>query len=224
MEEKRDRFELLTALYDAALKGDVSSLKDLEQREKSILDRCSIEKSGHFTGSPLHVAVNLGHLEFTKEILLRKPQLTEEVDHIQRSTPLHLAAATKLDPSAQPGNSSAANRQLEIVKALIEANDTMCLARNKDGWNPLHVAAIKGEPYVLNELLQAQPQAARELTNRGETVLHLCVKYKKTETLKSLVEAMDDVELLNARDPLGNTILHLAVATRQLQVRQCHLI
>uniref|UniRef100_A0A803LBA7 Uncharacterized protein n=1 Tax=Chenopodium quinoa TaxID=63459 RepID=A0A803LBA7_CHEQI len=49
----------------------------------------------------------------------------------------------------------------------------------------------------------------------GESVLHLCVKHKQPKALRFLVKRMDDGELLNLDDALGNTVLHLAVAAKQ---------
>ncbi|KAK9683797.1 hypothetical protein RND81_10G165200 [Saponaria officinalis] len=91
----------------------------------------------------------------------------------------------------------------------------MCLARDVDGLNPLHVAATKGQVHVVDEILKVVPQAARERTNAGVTVLHLCVKHRQIDALKYLISVVDDAELLNLRDFDGNTILHLAVATKQ---------
>ncbi|KAK9683795.1 hypothetical protein RND81_10G165000 [Saponaria officinalis] len=104
---------------------------------------------------------------------------------------------------------------LEIVKALISVNPDMCLARDVDGLNPVHVAATKGQVHVVYEILKVVPQAARERTNAGVTVLHLCVKHCQIDALKYLISVVDDAELLNLGDFDGNTILHLAVATKQ---------
>ncbi|KAK9683802.1 hypothetical protein RND81_10G165500 [Saponaria officinalis] len=196
-----DKFEeQVKKLYNAAIEGDVPSLLKLLQQDPRILDRCNFGNSGCFIPSPLHVAADFGHLEFTREILNRKPELTEEVDQIRRWSPLHVASG---------------KGHLEIVQALISVNPNMCLARDVDGLNPVHVSAIRGQVHVIDEILKVVPQAARERTNAGVTVLHLCVKHCQIDALIFLINVVNDAEVINLRDFDGNSILHLAVATKQ---------
>ncbi|KAK9742092.1 hypothetical protein RND81_03G147900 [Saponaria officinalis] len=204
MEIQTQRIEsLVTNLYDAALEGNVPSLLALLQEDPLILERYSLKKSFDFTQTPLHVAVNLGHLDFSREILGRKPELAEELDFSKRWSPLHVASA---------------KGYLEIVKILLVVNPDMCLVRDLDGRNPIHVAAIKGQVHVLDELVRVMAQAARERTNRGETVLHLCVKHGQSDALKYLVNVLADGVVLNSRNCDGNTVLHLAIDGKQLEV------
>ncbi|KAJ0677274.1 putative ankyrin repeat-containing domain-containing protein [Helianthus annuus] len=143
----------------------------------------------------------LGHVDFVNEVITRKPHLAMERDS-QKRVPLHIASA---------------KGHVEIVKLLLSANPETCLARDRDGGNPVHLAAIKGHREVVKELVQAQPHAARAMVQQ-DTILHLCVKHNQLEVLKLLVENMDDHEFINAKDADGNTILHLAVADKQVQV------
>ncbi|GAB4854504.1 hypothetical protein Ancab_023086 [Ancistrocladus abbreviatus] len=159
---------------------------------------------GRFATSALHIAAERGHVEFSLQILNRKPELAEQLDS-NKSSPLHL---------------SSAKGHVEIVKALIIASPDMCLARDLHGRNPFHLAAMKGQLDVLEELVRAMPQAGRERVNRNETVLHVCVKHERLEALKLIVNSrIGDGEMLNARDEDGNTILHKVVADKQLEVR-----
>uniref|UniRef100_A0A803LBK9 PGG domain-containing protein n=1 Tax=Chenopodium quinoa TaxID=63459 RepID=A0A803LBK9_CHEQI len=189
-----------TKLYDAALKGDEPSLLNLLEEDPHILDRCIIENSGRYMQSPLHVAANFGHVNFTKKIIEKKPKLVEVVDQIKRSSPLHIACA---------------EGHLQIVETLLDVNSSICYTHDQEGKTPVHVAAINGQIAVLKALLKVEPQAARERTMGGESVLHLCVKHKQPEALRFLVKTMDDGELFNFDDALGNTVLHLAVAAKQ---------
>ncbi|GAB4837005.1 hypothetical protein Ancab_001919 [Ancistrocladus abbreviatus] len=52
----------------------------------------------------------------------------------------------------------------------------------------------------------------------GDTILHLSVKYNQFEVLKYLVDEVVDKESLNEKDNKGNTILHLAMANKQVEV------
>ncbi|KAL2940112.1 Ankyrin repeat-containing protein BDA1 [Bienertia sinuspersici] len=157
-----------TMLYEAIIKGNVTSFTDLLREDPLIVDRCIIENSPeHFNQSPLHVAADMGNLE--------------------------------------------------MVKALVSKRPSMCLARDQDGRHPIHVAAIKGHVNVVQALHEKNPHAAQDMTNGGETILHLCIKHKQLEALKKLVEITDKDgdHLINCKDNYGNTVLHLAVNSKQ---------
>ncbi|XP_074286982.1 uncharacterized protein LOC141612161 [Silene latifolia] len=198
-----DPLMLTTKLYDATLIGDVNSLINLLRHDPLILDRCIIEKSDRFIQSPLHIASDLGHIEFTTQLLNLKPELARQLDWSTRSSALHLASA---------------KGHLDIVKKLVEVNPNMCLARDQDGLNPVHVAAVNGQLHVLDVLVRTNPLADRERTNSGDSILHLCLKYEQVDSLKYLVNAIDDSELLNSTDNHNNTVLHLAVVAKQLEI------
>ncbi|KAL2545084.1 Ankyrin repeat family protein [Forsythia ovata] len=185
-------------LFEAAAEGNVNSLKKLLQEDPIILDRVIVN---NFSDTPVHVAAILGHVDFVREILGRKPEFTRELN-TRLSSPLHLASA---------------KGHTEVVRVLLSANSQMCLARDRKGLTPLHLAAIKGRIDVVEELVRAKPDAALVTVDRGQTILHLCVKYYQLEVLKLLLETIGDQEFTNSKDSDGNTILHLAVADKQVE-------
>ena len=182
-------------LYEAAMEGNVSFLLILLQEDSLVLDRFI---AGHYAETPLHIAAMLGHLEFTRQILSRKPELAQELNS-HSSSPLHLASA---------------NGHLEVVKELLLVNQDICLARDRKGKTSLHIAVLKGRVEVLKELVQARPNSILLRTGRGETILHLCVKHYQLDALKFLVETINDNNFVNLKDNDGLTVLHLAVTDR----------
>ncbi|KAL0426819.1 UNVERIFIED_CONTAM: Ankyrin repeat-containing protein BDA1 [Sesamum latifolium] len=192
-------------LSDAALQGNVTSLVHILDEDPLILDKLIVSC---ISETPLHTAAALGHLDFLKELLSRKPELAAELDS-RGCSPLHLAAA---------------KGHVDVVKELLSAGGEVGLERNTDGRTPLHVAAIKGRAAVLAELIRVKPELTRVLTDRGETGLHLCVKWNRLEALKLLVEEMGkDGELVNWKDCEGNTALHIAVAKKHIEIINCLL-
>ena len=187
-------------LSDAAMEGSVKKLNDLIQQDPLVLDRALVSC---FSETPLHIASMLGHLDLVKELLSRKPEFATELDSLG-STPLHLAAA---------------KGHVEVVRELLWADSAACLVRNQDGRTALHVAAVKGRAEVVGELVKARSESTRALTDRGESVMHLCVGSNRLEGLRVLVESVGkDDEVLNWKDGNGNTILHIAVAKKQIKV------
>ncbi|CAI9102102.1 OLC1v1000311C1 [Oldenlandia corymbosa var. corymbosa] len=114
----------------------------------------------------------------------------------------------------------------EFVKAILQINSPsshrMCLARDREGKNPLQVAAINGKLEILNLVHHHDGlmQAAFEKAEEGGTILHLCVKYNQLEALKLLLQILTDPKLVGAKNKDGMTILHMAFEFNQNQRRQ----
>ncbi|XP_065629977.1 protein ACCELERATED CELL DEATH 6-like [Quercus suber] len=144
-----------------------------------------------------------GQLDFSKALLLQKPQLAVELDSHKRC-PLHLASA---------------EGHVDIVRALLHANSNACLIRDQDGRIPLHYAVIRGGVEVVKEFIITRPDSTQVMLDGGETVLHLRVKHNQLEALKLLVESVSDKgDFLNSKDhDGGNTILQLAVMLKQVE-------
>ncbi|KAL0330667.1 UNVERIFIED_CONTAM: hypothetical protein Sangu_1612200 [Sesamum angustifolium] len=186
-------------LQEAAIQGSVPSLSQLIQENPQLL-RSSIYSMPE---NPLHTAALLGHLEFTKQLLDINPGLSKSVNP-KGSSALHLASA---------------KGHVNIVKELVSADSSMCFKLDGDGRSPLHLAAIKGRTVVLEELLRAEPEAAAVLTGGGESCLHLCVKYNRLEAMKVFLHCLQrDDRFVDWKDQDGNTVLHLAVAKKQIEI------
>lgn len=191
----------LKNLYEAAINGSVQLLSQILKENPQILQSPEISTTPE---NPLHAAALLGHLEFAKKLLSANPELSKSVS-TSGSSALHLAAA---------------KGDAEMVKELVSADSSMCGARDGEGRNPVHLAAIKGRTAVLEELLKADPAAAASITGGGDSCLHLCVKYNRVEAMKVILQFLEggDDRLVNWKDQNGNTLLHLAVEKKQLEV------
>ncbi|XVF25186.1 hypothetical protein REPUB_Repub13aG0191600 [Reevesia pubescens] len=182
-------------LYKAAMKGCIDTLTTLIRNDPLILHKVSLTS---FNETPLHISALAGHLDFTKALLSEKPELASRLDSRNRSA-LHLASA---------------EGHKEIVKAVLRANIDVCVVRDGEGRIPLHLAVMRGQVEVIQELINAQPNSVFEKLNEN-TVLHLSVKYNQLKALRQLVAQLNEHELFDFTDHLGNTILHSAVMLKQ---------
>ncbi|KAK4785318.1 hypothetical protein SAY86_002007 [Trapa natans] len=186
-------------LNEAAMAGDVAALLELLEADPSVLDG----------SSALHVSALLGHSSFVHEVLARNAKLATETNY-RGSLPLHMAAV---------------KGHLEIVNKLLKVNPDACLVWDADGRIPLHLAAIKGHVGVVTDLVRAAPESPRILTKEGESVLHLCVKHNRVKPLKVLVDCIGiDDGFLNWKDGDGNSVLHITVQNKQLEIMQYFLL
>lgn len=54
--------------------------------------------------------------------------------------------------------------------------------------------------------------------DQGDTILHFCVMYDQFQCLELLVDMIPDPDFVNDDDSGDNTILHLAVFEKRLEV------
>lgn len=185
-------------LYDAATKGEAATLQTLlKYPDPYLLDEVSFARSRNL----LHVATASGQASIVEEVLKANPQLARDEDS-KKSSPLHIAAA---------------KGHVEIARKLLSAAPDMCWSRDSQGMNPVHIAAANGHIGILEEMLLLDLLPAMERVQRGQTVLHLCVKRRQLPALIVLVEKMEG-DIVCAKDDDGETILHLAVRCHQLEV------
>uniref|UniRef100_A0A5B7C048 Uncharacterized protein n=1 Tax=Davidia involucrata TaxID=16924 RepID=A0A5B7C048_DAVIN len=195
-------------LVEYAASGDVAALNALLKVDPLILEKVALAP---VADTPLHIAALAGKTDFVKELLKRTPSFALELNQDGLS-PMHIAAA---------------KGHIYVVKELLKLCMGMdqCLLKDRGARTPLHYAAIKGRVDIIGELLAHCPQAVEEVTARGETALHLAVKNNQFEALRVFVQWLNNNNhghgkklIINAEDKEGNTILNLAIATKQLQV------
>lgn len=187
-------------LFVGASLGDIHLLMAIHEKDKLVLAKFV---AGCFNWSPLLVAASQGHEEFVDKLLTLNPELAQASDSQNRSA-LHVAAT---------------KGHVEVVKVLLnKLGPNICYSRDRDGQAPLHVAATNGKVQVVEELLQANAYVARARVDQDETILHLCVKHHQFLVLKVLLAKVKDKDFVNAKDNHGNTLLHVAVYMKQVEV------
>ncbi|KAI9160926.1 hypothetical protein LWI28_012839 [Acer negundo] len=121
--------------------------------------------------------------------------------------------------------------QLELLDAIksddMKACESLMSANPKVlyllAWpeNPLFVASLKGNEEVILLLLRVCPDLIEQRTSKQQTVLHLVTECKHHGVFKVLlgeVKRLNKEYLLDEKDELGNTVLHVAVNNKQLRI------
>jgi hypothetical protein len=105
---------------------------------------------------------------------------------------------------------------VEAVRALLDADPGLILARDSDGSTPLHCAAWKGNEEVVVLLVERGAALMDENENDhwGGTPLHAAAHANHRAIAETLIRAGADVHFRsrNGRTPLEETAIHNATA------------
>jgi ankyrin repeat protein/L-ascorbate metabolism protein UlaG (beta-lactamase superfamily) len=201
-------------IHDAAFKGDLVKVKELLAKDPALLNsKDSNEKS------PLHWAVQGGHLKLAKYLIakgadFKTPRLegyallheaagsqaTEIVDLLLQKG---IAVDLKTDFGATALHYAAMRGPAATVSLLIKRGaDVNALSQN--GWWPLDLAVAKGRSEVVAILLNAGANANMTAKESQRSPLHIAAAkgYGKVSAL--LVEKG---AIINAKDKAGRTPL-----------------
>uniref|UniRef100_A0A8C1ML56 E3 ubiquitin-protein ligase MIB1 n=1 Tax=Cyprinus carpio TaxID=7962 RepID=A0A8C1ML56_CYPCA len=152
--------------------------------------------------TPLHIAVNKGHLQVVKTLLDFGCHPSLNNTDSEGDTPLHDAISKKRD---------------DMLSVLLEAGADVTITNN-NGFNALHHAALRGNPSAMRVLLSKLPRPwiVDEKKDDGYTALHLAALNNHVEVAELLVHqgnANLDIQNVNQQ-----TALHLAVERQHTQI------
>ncbi|KAL1562238.1 ankyrin repeat-containing protein-like protein [Salvia divinorum] len=156
----------------------------------------------------LYNAATKGDVATLQQLIQQDPYLVHGVPFPCSRNLLHGQTAIveevlKLNPrqarisdsqSSSPLHIAAEEGHVDICQKLLSVAPEACWWRDRHDMNPLHIAAMKGHVEIVQHLLRESPLPAMERLRRGETG-----------------------ELVYATDENGDTILHLAVRSNQLE-------
>ncbi|KAK6125017.1 hypothetical protein DH2020_041291 [Rehmannia glutinosa] len=194
-----------TPLHEACRLGHDKILMMLLETDPWVASKLNCEDQ-----SALYLACCYGHLKAAC-IFLNQPWL-QELDDGENATFLHVAASEghiewifSITPCLQ-------QRALrDNSHALLRLNPEQAFQFNRNGYAPVHLAAINGSSKVLKELLSAAPTSFELLSRKGETVFHLTVKFGRFDAFRYLAQAFENRSLFYQPDKNGDTCLHLAI-------------
>lgn len=99
----------------------------------------------------------------------------------------------------------------KVVKFLMNVNKSVAyLADEKYKRTPLHVAACKGNEFVMEEFLKYVPDGWENVDGNGQNILHIAVSERNRSMINYIwSQDIKRGSLLIQRDKEGNTPLHL---------------
>ncbi|XP_030542879.2 protein ACCELERATED CELL DEATH 6 [Rhodamnia argentea] len=224
-------------LYRYAISGDIHSLKELLDRDSSILLRCTPQGN-----TALHVAARSGKRSMFAEIYSRCKSLLMQPNS-EGDTPLHVASGaghlsvvkflvieiTSTSPSQldiESGcncnfemlrwenrrNDTALHEAIrkghsQVARLLIKADSRLLLHENRVGESPLYLAARGGMKEIVDWILTSCPLSVHGGSD-GQTALHAAVSARYSDIVKTLIRAKP--ELIKEVDHHGRTPLYYA--------------
>ena len=73
-----------------------------------------------------------------------------------------------------------------MVLWLINVHTKLVRVKGRGGMTPLHLAAEHGDLYVLKEFFKACLKSIKDVTNQGDTTLHMTLKNEQIEAFRLL--------------------------------------
>ncbi|KAM6555419.1 hypothetical protein CsatB_002438 [Cannabis sativa] len=149
----------------------------------------------------LHAAITFQNIGVIKILLEKFGYLTKQPDDAG-CVPLHYVML--LPPPF------CHTMALEILKMLLEKDESSAFIKNKRGMIPLHIAPFNNfiGDKIMNEILLRCPDSYEEVDNEGKNVLHHAVIGGHFDNVKFILKHCH--YLLNRKDNDGNTpLLHM---------------
>ncbi|KAK6278912.1 hypothetical protein POUND7_019179 [Theobroma cacao] len=182
-----------TPLYIAARRG-------YHRLVKVILDKCeSAKHDGPCGRTALHAAVMAADRRSTREILRKRSNLTKATDENGR-TPLHYAAHI--------------GYRYQIVKLLLECDESAAYITDKEKMTPLLMAARQGHNLTMREIINHCPGCCEIVDKRGWNFYHFAAASLPITNLHEIFFGPNCRRLVDEEDIHGNTPSQVFAASR----------
>ena len=187
-------------LLDALIKGDPNEIKAL------IAQGADVNVLNEHQDSALKIAIRIGNIEIVTALLDADANVNSP--NANGDTPLCIASSFGII-----GDKTA---RLEILQALINKGAQVNLANQKDGMNPLSIAAENGHTEVVEVLLKNEANIeARNDKNSNFTPLHYAAENGHAKVVEVLLKNGAPVDF---SDKYDNTPLHFAARNGHTEI------
>ncbi|XP_047956230.1 ankyrin repeat-containing protein NPR4-like [Salvia hispanica] len=179
--------EVEKKLYEAALKGDVTTLVRLVEEDPYLVHGVSFPCSRNL----LHVAAARGHAQIALELFSKDPEMCWRRDD-QGMNPVHVAAM---------------NGCVQILEHLLKDSCFPALERLHHGQTVLHLCVKHAQLDALKFLVEKLGDLVCTKDDDGDTLLHLAVRCNQLQIVDYLV----GIEVLKqeTRNGMGKTAVQI---------------
>ncbi|KAJ4731141.1 Ankyrin repeat protein family-like protein [Rhynchospora pubera] len=192
---------LETPLHNAAKVGNEEVIRNLIRHSPSVV-KDALGETNENGDTALHVAAKHNYGGVVTELMMLDPQAAYKKNK-QGFSPLYIAIVEDHISSI----------------AMLQVDSTLACTQFLDGTFPVHVAARKGNTFLVEHFLREYPDYARLLDSCGRNLFHMAAEQNHSKVFTELFTLTKDdssqinqmvQSMINARDYEGNTPLHLA--------------
>ena len=140
--------------------------------------------------TPLHTAVDRGHLATVKDMLVKGANINATGD--LNETPLHRAVYHNFT---------------DIIKLLLN-HHASCEMKRMDGEKPIHIAAMTGSLAAIDALVAHDRTQLKSAGREGRSAFHRAAQCGNIEVMEKLLALGDDVNQINSYTK--DSVLHQA--------------
>ena len=220
-----------SVLHAASFSGNVDLVKWVVSLDPSL-----VYSLNHREQSALHTSCSRGHMTVSKWIHEQHPDSLLRSD-VAGNTVLHLAVGSMTENvdlvrwivsldriflnglNKQKQNAlhvACGTGQIAQAKCLIELDPTLWQSIDGNGNSVLHAASFSGNVELVKWVVSLDPSLLCNLNNREQSALHVSCSRGHMTVSKWIHEQHPD-SLLRS-DVAGNTVLHLAVGSKRVNV------
>ncbi|XP_031487842.1 ankyrin repeat-containing protein ITN1-like [Nymphaea colorata] len=190
-------------LNEQTPKGVVLRRSDSNDSDSGHVIRPEVRRAVGMDGR-LYTACATGNLPLLQQLAAVDPDILNQLVPSSGKTLLHVAVESG---------------QLAIVRYLLANRPELVdETYGSQRLTPLHLAAKNGETDIIRAILDEKLKAIKEVTSAGENIFHLMAKNGQHEAFRCTYLAYNPRKYARKSDEHGNTVLHLSVMKRSMEL------
>lgn len=211
LEDQQVDSDLIQELLKLVVEKNSYRCLNVMLERKEFADNINHQFAGDKNNTLLHLSARKGNYKTTQKLLEKGAE--KAIKNNDNEYPLHLMAR-----QSSAKNRSLEEERLEVCKDMLRESHDLVDKLDKDGRNPLMLAAKSGNLEMVRSLLHKGSKALQQ-DDIGETAVHFAIEAGNDQCLKSLLRFMTTAEN-KSLDVDYPHLLHLAAEKGHLSCCQ----